>query len=240
MNDLQQQDADTIHNIIMGSGEAGLIEEYAQALKTKAEMRKGMYAQAGAWYGTPLPENVKAQLTERFGIDTLCKQNLLSLDGAYIELHVLAGALPDKIVDAYFAFDPKQRAEDAGIDFERFKHDLRAAFRGTVGRPGQPDFGILLDASIKDTIDQYAIVLGLGGVRHPYDMSTVDRLSAKDDLDDHFKTSVNQGQQVHDKGIDATSVYLVTPDYSPLAIQVMAQILNFPGSSHYLPTEQKK
>ena len=82
-------------------------------------------------------------------------------------------------------------------------------------------------------MDGLSEVTGLGMFINPYSKATVDRISAKPDfkkgdLRDYFSIAVSQGQQVYDKGIDAKSVYIVTPDRSPLAVKVMSEILNLP------------
>lgn len=240
MKHLTLNDAEKIHAIIMKSGNIALINAYEATIKAQAEMKMGMYVQTMEWRGTALPEDVKQTLDEGFGIKELYEHNLLSSTGSHIELSVLAGALSEKTVNAYFKFDPQQRAAEIGVDFEKFTETLKAAFRGTIGRPGEPSFGILLDEGIKNKINVLSAVLGLGILRHPYDKDTIDRLSAKGDLDDWFKNAVSQGKQVYDKGIDAKSVYLITPNDNPLSVQVMAQMLNFQGASHYLPAELKK
>lgn len=233
MKSLSQRDAQKIHDIIMASGNRKLIKKLKAALRDDAEARAGMFGMDMGWHATKLPESVVAALDKELGVKKLYERNVLSFDGSSIELRVLASALPEEVVSPYFSFNPLVRAMEAGIDFETFKGELRKAFKGSVGQPGKPDFGILLDAAVADQMDGLSEVTGLGMYMHPFDKATVDRISEKPDFEknnlrDYFSIAVSQGQQVYDKGIDAKSVYIITPDRSPLAVKVMSEILNLP------------
>lgn len=230
---LTEQEAAQIHDIIMNSGDKGLVERYEKTLEAHAEMRNGMHAMSLAWVGTELNEALQKQLADQYDVDTLYQKNLLSKDGSYIELNVLAQEQSDDIVIAYFMHDPKQKAAEIGVNYDEFIERLKANFKGTIGTPGKNDFGILLDTGIRENMHEYFTILGLGSLSHPYDQESIERLSQDRDLDDHFKIAVQQGKHVFDKGIQADSVYLFTPLNHHIGVQIMASELQFDGAESY-------
>jgi hypothetical protein len=246
-DELPPGDAVKIHAIILASGDAQLIAAYNRYLAYAANERMGMHGHTMTWHGTEFPPTLQVALKEQFGenyIPYLESCVVLNATGTRMELGEVTRALPDETLLPYFEHDYRACAENYG-GLEAFKTELKPMFRGTVGIPGEDNFGVLLDAGIKNNFGKYSNILGLGMLIHPY---TSDEIAEyKQIMQDEpevyaacYAVPVGQAEQVIAKGIAPESVFLISAQDSPRAVQVLAEILNFQGASHYLPKEQKK
>jgi hypothetical protein len=228
MKNLSTKQAEAIHTLILQSGEKKFVDAYLKTLKSQSELRQTNGAETQEWRATPVPASVKAELQKLASLKDLADRNLISEDGTEIELRELCHALSDATLLPYYTFDPAQRAKEAGIDLEAFRGRLKAAFRGTVGTPSQKDYAILLDKSMEKDLREYYTVVGLSMCTHPYDQATIDRLSKEKNLDEYFRIAVQQGKEVIAKKINPQSVYIVTPEMSPLAVKTISTMLGLP------------
>ena len=242
LKQLNKTEAKHIHDLIMNGDNVDLIDSLEQALKANAGMRVGLHMMPIVWSGTDIPPLLQQQLASEFGFEFLVERNLVSADGSKIELNVLAGALSDEIVLPHLEHDPEAIAEEQGVDFEEFKQNLKSLFKGTVGRPGQSDFAVLLEANKQ--MREYTAILGLGMLVNPWDKETSEKAFAQaeagEELPSWALNDAKIGRAVAEKGLDPRSVYVVLPEISARAVELLAEYVNFPGASHYLPKGQQR
>lgn len=174
----------------------------------------------------------------------------------------MADALPDRIVFADFMPDVshgREKAAEYGYNFAGLTDSVKKAFRGTVGTPGQADFAVVLDKAALHLADKK---VNTGDVAF-HDFSRIFYLKyACQGFKEHDWTSVLKAAESppdRDKGTwqeqvltmpqllklqekfdghDPSNLLVIHGNSQPVALQVMAQVLNFQGASHYLPRQR--
>jgi hypothetical protein len=158
MKNLEMEEAVAVTGMISTSTDEEFKKKITEAMKTCAGARKGLYAMASAWYGTPLPQDARTLLEDEFGIEYLYRRNLLSCDGEYIELLVLGSAMPDEFLNNFFEFDIAERAAEHGVTVSEIEDFVRDTYRGI-----DEDGDYLFEFDEEDKRYVYLMVLGVGG-----------------------------------------------------------------------------
>ena len=125
MAKLREITAIEIHKLLLSSHNAIFVANVHEALKNCAEAKMGMYAVALGWFGRELPATIARTIKNTYDIEYLHERNLLSKDGNYIELSVLADALPEEMVMSYFHFDMEEKARNYGVNLDHVRNILR-------------------------------------------------------------------------------------------------------------------
>lgn len=162
---LEQQVAQNIYDILSDYPE--MKEALEDALDGEAKMRQGMCAMDGSWNGTLLPTAVFAAIQASYNWNYLSQRNLVNLvrDGqAYIELRVLAGALPDPVVMERFHFDMEAQAVKAGTTLDEVRSLLHRIVKGFADGEYGPEVQFHDTKETEDSFYILATVLGLGGM----------------------------------------------------------------------------
>jgi hypothetical protein len=155
---LEMETAVALMGVLSTSKDEEFKEKLAAACKTMAEHKKGLFAMASVWHGTPVPLDVLDQVHDMFGTEFLYQRNVVSCDGTSVELNVLTAAMPDEFLENFFHFDMKERAEKEGLTVAQVEEFIKDTYRG-LSEEGDYLFEF---EKVEDRF-KYFMVLGIGG-----------------------------------------------------------------------------
>jgi hypothetical protein len=219
----QEDEAITIHNIIVGSTDESLKARYKLACSCALGI---VFLHDDPW-GVPVSDEVRQQLEQTFPKTNFVSRGLLlEIDGVWHMrfMEHLATRVPKDVLQSFVLFDWKEEAAKRGISSTQIE-ELQTLFRthvyrGTIGTPGTDEFRLLLDARALVLNPMLISILGLELLERPLHPDLVKRVR-----DEH-------------PDIDPASLYFVQPERTPMAAMNIAQIVGLTHLFHHLPGDK--